>query len=525
MTDLVIPEGLNISVPAEALKNPEVRSMIEDAIRSLDNNQLQKFWPHTKQEAFMSSSAKSKVFMGGTRSGKSSAGVLYLLIQICDEGMIPDHLRRFKRWEPPINVRVVTPDFQSTLGSVLETLKKWTPESQLRGGAWEKAFRDKDHKLYFANGSMIDFLTLEQDVNKFGGVTRHIILYDEEPKGEKGEEIRWQGATRLAEVDGEELFTYSPIHGLGWTHDDFEENKGPEVAKDVWLEPSSDDYPNGLIVVRSSIHDNPHISKEGIRAALAKIPESVRASYELGNYTHFKGLVYADFDPGLHIRDEKEIDRETIIPLLQVDGIDPGQQTTAVLFAGFDKEGRLGFYDEHKASGVSAIPENAAERIFDIRERWGLPREPKYRIIDPSAWTRELATGKRIDAAWREAGMKVIPAQNDVEAGVFEIMRRFSHKNEDGEAEPLIWISSRCVNLIREIGKYRLEPKADGSFGVVKKDDHFVDVMRYIGMTQQIAKERRSKRLSSRKDRWIPGTAPALPDRKRKAHSIIGKYS
>lgn len=525
MSDLVIPEGINISVPAEALKDPEVRSLIEDAIRSLDNNPLQKFWPHTKQEAFMGSPAKSKVFMGGTRSGKSSAGVLYLLIQICDEGMIPAQLRRYKRWEPPINVRVVTPDFQSTLGSVLETLKKWTPESQLRGGAWEKAFRDKDHKLYFANGSMIDFLTLEQDVNKFGGVTRHIILYDEEPKGDKGEEIRWQGATRLAEVDGEELFTYSPIHGLGWTHDDFEENKGPEVAPQVWLEASSDDYPNGLIVVRSSIHDNPHISKEGIRAALAKIPESVRASYELGNYTHFKGLVYPDFDASIHVVDESKIDSDRIRPLLQVDGIDPGQQTTAVLFAGFDQEGRLLIYDEYKASGVSAIPENCAERIFDIRERWGLPKEPKYRIIDPSAWTRELATGKRIDMAWREAGMKVIPAQNEVEAGVFEVLRRMDHKDEGGTRTPLIQISSRCVHLLKEIGKYRLNPKEDGSFGVVKKDDHFVDVMRYIAMTHQIAKEKRKRRLSSRRERWVPGTAPPLPDRKRKAHGIIGKYS
>jgi hypothetical protein len=352
---------------------------------------------------------------------------------------------------------------------------------------------------------MIDFLTLEQDVNKFGGVTRQIVLYDEEPKGDKGEEIRWNTSMRLAEVNGEELFAYSPIHGLGWTHDEFEEKKGPERAPQVWEEPESEDYPNGLIVVRSSIYDNPYLSEEGLKGALAKIPEAVRASYAEGNYTHFKGLVYPEFSAEIHVVDESLIDTDRIRPLVQVDGIDPGQQTTAVLFAGFDQEGRLLIYDEYKASGVSAIPENCAERIFDIRERWGLPKEPKYRIIDPSAWTRELATGKRIDMAWREAGMKVIPAQNEVEAGRLRGSAPDEPQGRDGEPGPLIWISSRCTHLLKEIGKYRLNPKEDGSFGVVKKNDHFCDVMRYIAMTHQIAKERRKGRKERTEKRWVPG--------------------
>lgn len=507
-------EGLD----PEKLQDPDVQKLLHDVMSTLDENPLQKMHPHPKQIPFLESRVKVKVYVGGVRSGKSTAGVLYDLIQLCDEKMVPDHLKRFKVWDPPTKVRIITPDFGAPLSAVLDTFKKWVPESQLRGGSWEKAWREKDRQLHFANGSMVDFMTLEQDVSKFGGVTRHIIHYDEEPDGEKGKEIRVQGLGRLAEVNGEELFTFSPIHGLGWTYEAFEERKGKEVSKEVWRSPS-------MILVKSSIWDNPHLSREGVTRALDEMPEAMRGAYESGNYTHFKGLVYDMFDPSLHVIDEDKITPDRIKALLQVDAIDPGQRTQAMVFAGFDQEGRLLIFDELATSGVSAIPEKAAERYFDIRERWGLDPEPKYRMIDPSAWTRELATGKKIDTAWKEAGVKVKPAQNDVETGIFEVMRRMEHKDAEGNPAPLIQISSRCTNILKEIGKYRKEPKADGSFGVRKEDDHFMDAMRYIAMTKQLAKERRKSRKQSKEQAWVPGTAPAWNPPKKTNYGPLGKYS
>lgn len=519
-SSFALPEGMQIKVPEGALDDPEARKFLEEAIRSLDENPLQKFNPHPKQIPFLSSRVKVKVYVGGVRSGKSTAGVLYDLIQLCDEEIIPAHLKAYKIWYPPTKVRIITPDFGAPLSAVLDTFKKWVPQSQLRGGSWENAWREKDRQLHFANGSMVDFMTLEQDVSKFGGVTRHVIHYDEEPEGEKGREIRTQGLGRLAEVNGEELFTFSPIHGLGWTYESFEERKGPEVSKEVWKS-------DAMVLVKSSIWDNPHLSREGVERALEEMPEAMRGAYESGNYTHFKGLVYDMFDPELHVIDEKEITPERVRSLLQVDCIDPGQQTQAMLFAGFDREGRLLIFDEYRSSGTSAIPANAAERYYGIREGWGLDPDPKYRFIDPAAWTRNLADGTRIDQAWREAGLTVIRAQNDLEAGCFEVMRRLDHKDAEGKPAPLIQISSRCRNLLMEIGKYRLEPKADGSFDTRKEFDHFCDCMRYIAMSKQLAKERRKARLSSRKEqRWIPGTAPAFTGAsKNRQNGVSGKYS
>lgn len=512
-----LPAGLSIEVDDPAvLEDPEVKKLLQKTVESLDRNPLQKFHPHGKQRPFLAARKKTKVYLGGTRAGKSTAGVCDDLIQLCDREIIPAHLLPYKIWEPPFRCRVVTPDYGHSFASVLETFRKWTPESQLRGGSWDKAFREKEHILHFANGSLVDFLTLEQDVNKFGGVTRERIHYDEEPKGEKGEEIRWQGAMRLAEVNGDELFTYSPIHGLGWTHDEFEEKKGPEVLKDVW---ESEE----MIVVRASIRDNPHMSPEGIASALEKIPEAVRASYESGNYTHFKGLVYPDFDAEIHVIDEKEITEEFVAGLEGIDGIDPGMQTTAVLFAGFDRDNCLTIFDELPLSGNTAIPENAAERILAVRNRWNLPECPKYTLIDPAARSRDLASGERVDQAYRRAGIKVLPAQNEVEPGVFEVMRRMENRDPEGNPAPLIRISSRCKELIREIGRYRMNPKEDGSFDVVKKDDHFVDVMRYLCMARPTAPRRRKKQRQVARG-WIPGTAPEYVPAKPRTASVLGPY-
>lgn len=511
-------EGVRIKVsdPA-ALESPEVRRILQEISESLDENPLQKYFPHIQQRSFHEHRVRTKVYVGGVRAGKSTAGVCDDLIQLLDRSMVPDHLLSYKIYEPPCKIRVITPDFGPPLQSVLETFKIWTPPAALRGGSWEKAWKEKTHELHFANGSFVDFLTLEQDVNKFGGVTRNRIHYDEEPKGEKGAEIRWQGVTRLAEVNGDELFTYSPIHGLGWTFDEFEEKKGHEVRQRVWLSEK-------MVLVKASIHDNPHLSKEGIEEALEKIPEAVRASYEEGDYTHFKGLVYPEFDPEIHVFPEEQFEPEFIHTLDDADSIDPGQVVHATLFGGFDKDGVLWIYDEMKKSGTQAVPENYADYYYDRREEWGVDPKPRYRVADPAIRTRSPDTGRRLDVAYQEAGIPVIYGQNDRETGCFEVMRRFSHVDAEGEPAPLIKISSRCKELIREIGRYRLDPKEDGSFDVVKENDHFCDAMRYMAMLRPL---RRRQNLPPAVARvWTPGTAPEWkPPKSPAATGPMGKFS
>lgn len=510
-----LPPGLKLKFDdPSVLDTPAGQQALQRLIERHRNNPLLGYYPHAKQRPFHANKTKIRVFLGGERSGKTVSGVLQDLIDAVDEDALPEHLIQFKTWWPPFRCRVITPDFGRGMQEILNTLQQWVPPGQLYKGSWEHAYSDKNHVLKFANGSFIEFMTQEQDISKFGGTSRHRIHWDEEPKGTKGEELRNANVNRLVEYRGDELFTFSPVHGLGWTFDEFWEKRGKEISPQVWLT-------DGMILVNADQDDNPHLDAQGKKEAEEKLPERQREARKSGKFVHSQGLVYESFDPELHVCAKRE--PEFVKQLVQYDGIDPGVRTTAILFAGFDSDNILWIYDELFLTGRSAVPEYAAEKIRAKRAEWKLPQHPKVTLIDPAGASRDVQTGEGTDKAYYRAGIKTFPAKNDVEAGVFEVLRRIEH-TEEGELQPLVYIAENCERLIWEIGRYREEPKADGSFGVVKKDDHGCDVMRYIAMARPLPSQARSRNPLLNK-KWVPGTAPAYRPPKRSEGGPLGIFT
>jgi hypothetical protein len=90
----------------------------------------------------------------------------------------------------------------------------------------------------------------------------------------------------------------------------------------------------------------------------------------------------------------------------------------------------------------------------------------------------------------------VVPAQNDVETGIFEVKRRL----EKG----LLTVARNCQNLLWERERYRLAPSTDGKFQVVKRNDHAMDCLRYLSMSRPLI----HPEIKERPKRWVPGTAP-----------------
>lgn len=565
------PDGFAVEVDdPQILEDPEVVALLARANASLGENPLHQYVPHERQHWFHKTRVRTKVFTGGNRSGKSTATVVDCLINAVDRDCVPEALLPYRIWDEKFYCRFVTPDYGRAFHSVLETILKWIPTSQLRGGDWEKAYKDKDKVLWLANGNFFEFLTLEQDPDaRFGGSARHRVVFDEEPAGEKGEKIREQCAMRLADYRGDELFGFTPLSGdLGWVFDEFWEttaecDEAEKLADRVWV-----NHELGVLMIQADIDENPHLSPEGREEALSKINPSRRAAIKSGEFKAAKGLVYEEFEPhvgGLHVVDERHIEPELVGQLEHLDGIDPGQVETAILFSGIQDVRingvtlpRLVIYDELALSGRSAIPEHAAEHMATLREGWGLPEVAKYNVIDPAAKGRSLDTGERIGEAWIDAGIPVIYGQNDLEAGVLEVKRRMSYMiecdepclhcnglgvepgHEDAADDyypchvcngggrltrkpfPLIVVSSRCTNLIRQKRKYRQKPKEDGSFGVVKEDDHACDVERYLAMERRLPVKRKRRR---RPKVWVPGTAPPFRPERRRQGTVMGKFT
>lgn len=485
---------------------PDKQRLLAEYTASLERYPLHSYQPHPKQAAFHASQRRTKAFLGGNRSGKSHAGIADDLIQACDAEALPEHLRRYKRWEPPFKCRICAPKFnENHEGVIFPKIRELVPKDQLLGGNWKDAFKQQRRMLFFENGSWLQFLTYEQDLDAFSGADLHRVHYDEEPPGEKGRQIHQENAARLIDHAGDVLFTMTPLFGLSWTYDLLWQDRGPETQKGVYES-------EGLTVVSVDMDENPHIDQASKDIYLASLPEKVREARKSGRFVHFSGLVYEEFDPEVHLCPRPSRDHVQGLEEHR-EAIDPGVNTTAVIFAGFDKDNSMLVYDELYLHGDEAIPANAAERIKQKREEWGV--QPRYTLIDPSARNRQLTNADNVQAAFYREGIQTWPAQNELEAGVFEVKRRFDRE--------LIVISEECGALRNELARYRKEQREDGAFGVVKGNDHAADGVRYLAMSRPLAPPRAPRQ--DKPKTWTPGTAPPFTGRRTQTKSPLGSYA
>ena len=134
---------IEVSDPS-ALNDPAVQRELAAFNAALEANPLWAYRPHKKQLAFHSAKVRLRVYFGGSRSGKTCGGVIDDLIQCVDKESVPDHLRRFKRFEPPCRIRIVVPDFGLPLKAIEETILRWCPAFEFKGGSWETAWSQRE---------------------------------------------------------------------------------------------------------------------------------------------------------------------------------------------------------------------------------------------------------------------------------------------------------------------------------------------------------------------------------------------
>jgi phage terminase large subunit-like protein len=101
------------------------------------------------------------------------------------------------------------------------------PREALWKGDFDKAYNDRERKLRFADGSWMDFLTHEMDVDAFAGADMHFVWFDEEPSGEKGKAQFEESLARLVDYDGHMRWTLTPLLGLNFVYYELTEQGRP----------------------------------------------------------------------------------------------------------------------------------------------------------------------------------------------------------------------------------------------------------------------------------------------------------
>ena len=132
------PEALKALSPAEKKR---ALADLKKFKALVETNPLWSYNPHPKQHDYHCADTFIAAFIGGNRSGKTTAGVVDDIIQAVDREALPPWLAQYKRWEGEFYCRIVVPDLVSTLeGVLLPTIRSWVPKDQLKSGSWDRAY-------------------------------------------------------------------------------------------------------------------------------------------------------------------------------------------------------------------------------------------------------------------------------------------------------------------------------------------------------------------------------------------------
>lgn len=148
-------------------------------------------------------------------------------------------------------------------------------------------------------------------------------------------------------------------------------------------------------------------------------------------------------------------------------GMDVGWNYTAVVWAAWDKEADIVYlYDCYKREKGEPEIHAAAVNLRNV----GGTKIPG--VIDPASRGRGQADGKQLLQMYRKHGLKIIPADNAVEAGIYNVWSRLSTGR-------LKVVKGAMTPWLEEYRMYRRDEKGK----IVKIHDHLMDATRYLIMS------------------------------------------
>lgn len=443
----------------------------------LVENKLQLFVPYPAQTQFLEweGHLTTSLFLGGNRAGKTTVGVVKDIIQLVPAELLPDHLRRFKFWHDVVRGRVVTADFKQSHEVIVDKFREWVPRQALAGKGrgknwWKNAFDRDARRLWFDNGSFVEFMSQEQDVDAFSAQNLHFCHFDEEPPYDLGRKQFNECMMRLADHMGSMSLTMTPLDGMSWVHDQL-------YIPAINAKPGAE----RVKVVTASSDDNPHMPKESLEVLFAS--DGTQSAEEIKSRRHglfvaFEGQIYPAWDPAEHVipalAELPEIGperRRTVV------GIDPGAAHPAVVFLFADDQGRITVFDEirfEKGAPIKQVCDEIKKRLLD----WETSAD--WYVIDPSARNREQATAVPVAAEYAKHGIPCRPGVNTRAVGIGRIRVLLENPG-------YFRVTENCLTLRQEFPKYRWKGSKRSEDAAreqpVKRDDHYLDATRYAALS------------------------------------------
>jgi hypothetical protein len=228
----------------------------------------------------------------------------------------------------------------------------------------------------------------------------------------------------------------------------------------------------GRALITAGMKHAAHVSAEAIAEARDKTPPHLRAAVIDGDPTMGSGNVYQVYRSDIeydYIKDSKGKYIDVPAHWKRIGGLDVGHNVTAYLSGAYDADNdTLYVIDE-----FGAEQQPPAVIVAGIKHRKGHLHPI---MIDPASRGRSQVDGRQLIVEYRKEGLNVRPADNAVEAGIHAVWDRLSTGR--------LKIFKHCTKTFKEYEMYQ----RDVNGKVVKKNDHFMDALRYLVMGLRHAK-------------------------------------
>jgi len=296
--------------------------------------------------------------------------------------------------------------------------------------------------------SNIVLKTYEQGRETWQGTEVDFIWLDEEPP----QDVYSEAVIRTMTTNGVVLLTFTPLRGLSDVVLSFMESD--QAAKES----------TSKFTVIATWDDVPHLTKEAKEELILTIPPNERDARSKGIPVIGSGRIYPMDADKIVVND---------FPLAKhfpkAYALDVGWNKTAALWGALDRDTDvLYIYSEHYAGEQEPIMHAKA---INSRGAW------IKGVIDPASRGRSQVDGRKLFDMYSlpenrgGCGLKIYPADNAVEAGIYEVWSRM----QTGRLK----IFKSCTNLLKELSLYHRDEKGR----IVKKNDHLVDTLRYLVMS------------------------------------------
>lgn len=446
----------------EKLARLEALTQIRDQRRR--DNGMNYYSPNRMQYKAHQSLARTILYCGGNRAGKSHFGAMEICYAVTRN--YPDWFPLNKRFKSPVKCAISATSFANVMRVVMPKLEMLLPREYY---SMKKTAQGFPSQIRCNDGSTIDILTLEMDQMAYEGADWDLVWCDE-PQSQ----VKYQALKRgLVDRGGRLIITFTPLTEP-WMKEELAD-RADGVHIDLYTVDMRD---NMETVTGQSI-----LKKEHIEEFERDMPEDVKDTRLHGKFFHLRGSVYQEF--GSEHVDTWEYDKRSSVICV----LDPHDRVPHhVIWAFVTKEDDL--YIDYEWTGHIELPD-LARKILSIEKARGYVM--KRRLIDPNFGRKPSSVGanQNVMRELQKNGCPFYEANDNVELGHMTV-REYLHWDRkrpisETNRPKLFFHKENCPQTIKSMRNLQYEEwtgkisgERDPKEREKDKENHGADCIRYL---------------------------------------------